>query len=134
MTQHDSIALFESTEIRKVWHEDQWYFSVVDIVLALTDSLDPRDYWYKMKMRVQSDDGLELSTICRQLKLTSTDGKKYATDCANTEGILRIIQSIPSPRAEPFRQWLAQVGYERIQEIEDPELAQQRMKTLYEQK
>ena len=134
MTQHDSIALFESTEIRKVWHEEQWYFSVVDIVLALTDSLDPRDYWYKMKIRVQSDDGLELSTICRQLKLTSTDGKKYATDCANTEGILRIIQSIPSPRAEPFRQWLARVGYERIQEIEDPELAQQRMKTLYEQK
>lgn len=134
MTQYDSIALFESIAIRKVWHEDQWYFSVVDIVLALTDSLDPRDYWYKMKIRVQSDDGFELSTICRQLKLTSTDGKKYATDCANTEGILRIIQSVPSPRAEPFRQWLARVGYERIQEIEDPELAQQRMKALYEQK
>jgi DNA-damage-inducible protein D len=134
MTQSTSIALFESKQIRKIWHDEQWYFSVVDIVAALTDSLDPKDYWYKMKIRVKNEDGSELSTICRQLKLESSDGKKYTTDCANTEGILRIIQSIPSPKAEPFKRWLAKVGYERIQEIENPELTQERMKSLYEEK
>lgn len=134
MTQNTSIALFESKQIRKIWHDEAWYFSVVDIVGALTDSLDPKDYWYKMKIRVKNEDGTQLSTICRQLKLESSDGKKYATDCADTEGILRIIQSIPSPKAEPFKRWLAKVGYERIEEIENPELAQERMKELYEEK
>ena len=117
-----SIKLFESRKIRTHWDvtEEQWYFSVIDVVDVLTESVNPRDYWFKMKIRVNSDDGIELSTICRQLKLTSSDGKKYATDCADTKSLLRIIQSIPSPKAEPFKQWLAKVGYERIQEIQDP--------------
>ena len=127
------LAVFEGKQIRKIIHNGEWWFSVVDVVGVLTDSADPKDYWYRIKKREKLS-GVELSTICRQLKLPATDGKKYATDCANTEGMFRIIQSIPSPKAEPFKRWLAQVGYERIQEIENPELAQQRMKELYEQK
>jgi len=96
------------------------------VVGVLTDSTNPRDYWYKMKIRVKDEDGFELSTVCRQLKMEAPDGKMRKTDCANTEGIFRIIQSIPSPKAEPFKRWLARVGYERIQEIEDPELATKR--------
>jgi hypothetical protein len=116
-----NIKLFESKKIRSHWdeNEEQWYFSVVDVVEILTDSPDPKDYWYRMKKREKLS-GIELSTICRQLKIESSDGKKYATDCANTQGLLRIIQSIPSPKAEPFKQWLAKVGYERMQEISDP--------------
>jgi len=91
------------------------------VIEALTGSSNPRDYWFKMKIRVQSDDGIELSTICRQFKLKATDGKMRLTDVANTQSLFRIIQSIPSPKAEPFKQWLAKVGYERIQEISDPE-------------
>lgn len=128
------IAIFRSKKIRKTIHKNEWWFSVVDIVEALTDSVNPRDYWFKMKIRVKSEDGLELSTNCRQLKLESADGKKYETDCANTEGIFRIIQSIPSPKAEPFKRWLARVGYERVQEIEDPELATKRTRALYKAK
>ncbi len=127
------LAVFEGNQIRKVIHNEEWWFSVVDVVGVLTDSTDPKDYWYRIKKREKLS-GVELSTICRQLKLPSSDGKNYATDCANTEGLLRIIQSIPSSKAEPFKRWLAQVGYERIQEIENPELAQQRMKELYERK
>ncbi|MDD2500320.1 MAG: BRO family protein [Geobacter sp.] len=127
------LAVFEGRQIRKTIHNDEWWFSVVDVVAVLTDSADPKDYWYRIKKREKLS-GVELSTICRQLKLPAADGKEYATDCANTEGMFRIIQSIPSPKAEPFKRWLAQVGYERIQEIENPELAQQRMKELYEQK
>lgn len=134
MTQDNTIALFEEKRIRKIWHDNQWYFSVVDVAGVLTDSTNPRDYWYKMKIRVELEDGIELSTICRQFRLDAPDGKKRETDCANTEWILRIIQSIPSPKAEPFKRWLAKVGYERIEEIENPELAQERMKSLYEQK
>jgi DNA-damage-inducible protein D len=130
----NKLILFQSKQIRRIWHEDQWYFSVVDVVRALTDSADAKDYWYRIKKRATGEEGMELSTICRQLKLEATDGKKYSTDCANTEGIFRIIQSIPSPKAEPFKRWLAKVGYERVEEIEDPELAQERMKQLYEQK
>ena len=130
------IKLFEDSKIRSVWDdkEEQWYFSVVDVVAVLTESVNPRDYWFKMKKRVHSEDGIELSTICRQLKMQSADGKFYNTDAANVKALLRIIQSIPSPKAEPFKQWLAQVGYERILEIENPELAQERMKELYEKK
>ncbi len=106
----------------------------MDVIGALTDSTQPSKYWTAMKARVNSEDGLQLSTLCRQLKLESSDGKKYETDCANTEDIFRIIQSIPSPKAEPFKRWLARVGYERVQEIENPELAQKRMKTLYKLK
>ncbi|SKA16471.1 Prophage antirepressor [Trichlorobacter thiogenes] len=127
------LAVFEGKQIRKTIHNDEWWFSVVDVVTVLTGSADPKDYWYRIKKREKLS-GVELSTICRQLKLPAADGKEYATDCANTEGMFRIIQSIPSPKAEPFKRWLAQVGYERIQEIENPELAQQRMKELYEQK
>ncbi len=130
------IKLFEDSKIRSVWDEkeEQWYFSVVDVVAVLTESVNPRDYWFKMKKRVHAEDGIELSTICRQLKMQSSDGKFYNTDAANVKALLRIIQSIPSPKAEPFKQWLAQVGYERILEIENPELAQERMKDLYEKK
>ena len=134
MKKNNKIVLFESKRIRRIWQDKQWYFSVVDVAGALTDSTDPKDYWYRIKKRATDEEGVELSTICRQLKLEASDGKKYLTDCANTEGVLRIIQSIPSPKAEPFKRWLARVGYERIEEIENPELAQERMKRIYEQK
>ena len=136
MSENTKIKLFEEKKVRSVWNEEeqQWYFSVVDVVEILTESVNPRDYWFKMKKRVHSEDGIELSTICRQLKMQSSDGKFYNTDCANVKSLFRIIQSIPSPKAEPFKQWLAQVGYERMQEIENPELAQERMKDLYEKK
>jgi len=128
------IAIFKGKKIRKTIYNNEWWFSVVDVVEILTDSVNSRDYWYRMKVRVEDEDGIELSTICRQLKLEASDGKMRETDCSNTEGMLRIIQSIPSPKAEPFKRWLAKVGYERIQEIENPELAQERMKQIYEQK
>ena len=130
----NKLVIFQSKEIRRLWHGNEWVFSVIDIVAALTDSANPRDYWYKMKIRVKEEDGFEPSTVCRQLKMEAPDGKKRFTDCANTEGVLRIIQSIPSPKAEPFKRWLAKVGYERIEEIENPELAQARMKEIYEKK
>ena len=128
----NKLVLFEGKRIRRIWHEGEWHFSVVDVVEVLTDSPSPRKYWNKIKERgfIQ----LELSPIWRQLRLPAEDGKMRETDCANTKNMLRIIQSIPSKRAEPFKQWLAKVGYERIQEIENPELAQERMKQLYEQK
>ncbi|MBN1869231.1 MAG: Bro-N domain-containing protein [Candidatus Omnitrophica bacterium] len=128
------ISVFKGKQVRKTIYKNEWWFSVVDVVEVLTDSVNPRDYWYKMKIRVKDESGVELSTICRQLKLESSDGKKYETDCASTEGIFRIIQSIPSPKAEPFKRWLARVGYERIQEIEDPELAMKRMRAIYKAK
>ena len=129
-----NIKLFQDKKIRSAWNdeEEQWYFSVVDVVEALTDSPNPRQYWRKMKDRDLKE--FESYPFWVQLKLQSADGKKYATDCANVKGLFRIIQSIPSPKAEPFKQWLAQVGYERLLEIENPELAQERMKELYEKK
>ncbi len=130
----NKLVVFQSKQIRRVWHEDEWYFSVIDIIAVLTNSSNPRDYWYKMKIRVKDEGGFEPSTVCRQLKMEASDGKMRTTDCSNTEGILRIIQSVPSPKAEPFKRWLAKVGYERIEEIENPELAQQRMKGMYEKK
>ncbi len=132
-TKH-ALVVFNDTKIRRLWHEDEWYFSVVDIICALTESTDAKDYWYRLKKRELESSGIELSTLCRYLKLPSSDGKYYATDCANTKNTFRIIQSIPSPKAEPFKQWLAQVGYERIQEIENPELAQDRVRKYYELK
>src|SRR3989344_68499 len=128
------LAIFQGKGIRKTLHDGEWWFSVVDVVGVLTDSLDPNDYWFRMKVRVKNEDEFELSTICRQLKLVSIDGKKYETDCANTERVFRIIQSIPSPKAEPFKRWLAKVGYERVQEIEDPELATKRTRAFYKAK
>ena len=134
MDEKNALVVFQDKKIRRIWYNNEWYFSVVDVVEALTNSADAKDYWYRLKKRERESNGTELSTICRQLKLPSADGKLYSTDCANTEDIFRIIQSIPSKRAEPFKRWLAQVGYERVQEIENPELAQDRMKDLYEQK
>ncbi|MCZ7358137.1 MAG: BRO family protein [Candidatus Methanoperedens sp.] len=134
MDSKEALVVFEGAKIRRTWHDNQWYFSVVDIVGALTDSVDAKDYWYRLKKRELESSGIELSTICRQLKIQSSDGKKYETDCANTESMFRIIQSIPSKKAEPFKRWLAKVGYERIQEIENPELAQDRAKEYYELK
>ena len=122
MSQNTEIKLFEEQKIRAGWDEasEEWYFSVVDVVEVLTESTNPRDYWFKMKQRVKLEDGIELSTICRQLKLLAPDGKMRLTDCANVQSLFRIIQSIPSPKAEPFKQWLAKVGYERIKETVDP--------------
>jgi len=133
-SENQQIQLFENNRIRSVWNEEeqQWYFSVVDVVAILTESPTPRQYWGKIKDREFTK--LQLSPIWVQLKMKSSDGKFYNTDAANVKSLLRIIQSIPSPKAEPFKQWLAQVGYERIQEIENPELAQERMKELYEKK
>ena len=112
-----TIAVFKGRQVRRTLHEGEWWFSVVDVVGALTDSVNPRDYWFRMKDREKDEAGVELSTICRQLKLPAPDGKMRDTDCANTEGLFRIIQSIPSPKAEPFKRWLAKVGFERIKEI-----------------
>ena len=130
--QTNKLVVFQSKKIRRLWHENEWYYSVVDICRTLTDSPTPRQYWGKVKEREFVK--FQLSPIWVQLKLPSDDGKEYRTDCANAEGIFRIIQSIPSPKAEPFKRWLAKVGYERIEEIENPELAQQRMKEIYEKK
>ena len=128
------VAVFKGQKIRKTLYSNEWWFSVVDVIGVLTESDNPRDYWYKMKIREKDEANVELSTFCRQLKLESADGKKYETDCANTEGIFRVIQSIPSPKAEPFKRWLAKVGYERVQEIENPELAVKRTRMLYKLK
>jgi prophage antirepressor-like protein len=128
------LVVFKSKEIRKTIHNNEWYFAVVDVIAALTDSDKARDYWYRMKKREAASSGIQLSTFCRQLKLEASDGKKYMTDVANTEGIFRIIQSVPSPKAEPFKRWLAKVGYERVQEIENPELATKRTRALYKAK
>ncbi len=128
------IAVFKGKQIRKTIHNNDWYFSIVDIIEALTDSDNPRNYWNMMKAREKKQSEIQLSTLCVQLKLTSSDGKSYKTDCVNTEAAFRIIQSIPSPKAEPFKRWLAKMGYERIQEIEDPELATKRTRALYKAK
>jgi len=132
--QQNKLIVFQDKNIRRIWHEEEWFYAVIDIVEVLTESVNPRDYWYRVKKRASKDEKMELSTICRQLKIQSKDGKKYNTDCSNTEGVFRIIQSIPSPKAEPFKRWLAKVGKERLDEIENPELAQERMKEIYEQK
>ncbi len=126
-------AIFKGTKVRKIIFKDEWWFSVVDVCGVLTESVDPGAYWRKLKQRLNIE-GNEVVTFCHGLKLEAMDGKKYAMDCANTEGIFRIIQSIPSPKAEPFKRWLAKVGYERIQEIEDPELATKRTRALYKAK
>ncbi|ODS36414.1 MAG: phage antirepressor protein [Candidatus Altiarchaeales archaeon WOR_SM1_86-2] len=134
MDRENALVVFRGKQIRRTWQDDEWYFSVVDVVEVLTDSIKPRDYWYRLKKRELESSGIELSTFCRHLKLLAPDGKMRLTDCADTENVFRIIQSIPSPKAEPFKRWLARVGYERIQEIENPELAQERAKEYYELK
>ena len=127
------IAIFRGKKIRKTLHQNEWWFSVVDVCGILTDSADAGAYWRKLKQRL-AEEGSEVVTFCHGLKLEASDGKKYVTDCANTEGMFRIIQSIPSPKAEPFKRWLAKVGYERVREIENPELAMERMREIYEKK
>ena len=130
-----NIKLFQEKTIRSEWleSENKWFFAVVDVVEVLTESVKPRDYWYRLKKR-EKNNGIDLSTICRQLKIRSSDGKSYNTECADAQGLLRIIQSIPSPKAEPFKRWLAKVGSDRLDEIENPELATQRTRELYKQK
>ena len=118
MDQKDALVVFQDAKIRRILHNNEWFFSVVDVVGALTDSPTPRQYWGKVKDREFNE--IQLSPIWVQLKLSSSDGKLYETDCANTQNMFRIIQSIPSPKAEPFKQWLAKVGYERVKEIENP--------------
>lgn len=131
--QSNKIALFEKKQIRKIWHNNEWFFSVVDVVGALTDSANPTDYLKKIRKR-DEELGSYIGTNCPHVEMFTHTGKKRKTLGGNTEHILRIIQSIPSPKAEPFKRWLAKVGYERIEEIENPELAQERMKKLYEAK
>ena len=120
----DDVKIFEGSQIRSVWdnEREEWYFSIVDVIGSLTESNNPRDYWYRVKKRMSEEEKSELSTICRQLKLKAPDGKMRLTDVADMQGIFRIIQSVPSPKAEPFKMWLAEVGKERIDEIIDPEL------------
>ena len=127
------IAVFKGKGIRKTVHKNEWWFSVIDVCGALTESPDAGAYWRKLKQRLK-EEGSEVVTFCHGLKLEAPDGKMRDTDCANTEGIFRIIQSIPSPKAEPFKRWLAKVGYERVQEIEDPELGTKRTRALYKAK
>ncbi len=127
------LAIFQKKEIRKTIHNDEWWFSVVDVCGILTDSVDPGAYWRKLKQRLIAE-GSQVVTNCHELKLQAPDGKMRNTDCANTETMFRLIQSIPSPKAEPFKRWLAKVGYERIQEIENPELATKRTRALYKAK
>jgi hypothetical protein len=131
----DKLVVFEDKKIRRSFHKGEWYFSILDIVRVLTDTPNPRRYWPDLKRQLSENEGfVQLLGKIEQLKLVAADGKKYLTDTANTETIFRIIQSIPSPKAEPFKRWLAQVGYERIQEIEDPELATQRTRAIYKAK
>ncbi|MCB4790399.1 MAG: phage antirepressor protein [Elusimicrobia bacterium] len=127
------IAVFRGKQVRRTLYNNEWWFSVVDVCSVLTESVNPGSYWRKLKQRLV-EEGSQVVTFCHGLKLEAQDGKKYETDCSNTKGIFRIIQSIPSPKAEPFKQWLAKVGYERVQEIENPELAMHRMRALYEKK
>jgi len=127
------LVVFQERGIRRTWHNAEWWFSVVDVCGVLTESADPGAYWRKLKQRLGAE-GSEVVTFCHGLKLEAPDGKQRMTDCANTEGLFRIVQSIPSPRAEPFKRWLAQVGYERVKEIENPELASARARALYQAK
>ena len=132
-TPEKSLVVFQDKKIRRVWHKDEWYFSVVDVIEALGVSTLPKRYWSDLKVKL-IEEGFEPYDKIVQLKLVAEDGKLRETDCVNTKSMFRIIQSIPSPKAEPFKKWLAEVGYERIQEIENPELAQDRAKEYYELK
>ena len=131
-----SIKLFESKKIRSEWNESEqkWYFAIIDVIEVLTESNNPRRYWSDLKRKLNTEGFSQLYEIIVQLKMISSDGKRYVTDCADAKGLLRIIQSIPSPKAEPFKLWLAQVGSDRLDEIENPELATQRTRELYKLK
>ncbi len=133
MNESNALVVFQGQNIRRTWHNEQWYFSVIDIVSVLTDSSIPKRYCSDLKIKLL-EEGFEPYDKIVLLKIPAEDGKLRETDCATTKNMFRIIQSIPSPRAESFKQWLAQVGYDRIQEIENPELAQERMKEIYSAK
>ena len=128
------IAIFRNKEIRKTIYKNEWWFSIIDVIEVLTGSERPRKYWNDLKKKLTEEGYSEVSENIGQLKLEASDGKKYYTDCADTETLFRIVQSIPSPKAEPFKRWLAKVGYERVQEIENPELATKRTRMLYKLK
>jgi len=130
-----NIKLFQTKQVRTHWDnkDEKWFFAIVDVIEILAESTNPRDYWYRLKKR-ERERGIELSTNCRQLKMQARDGKMRETEIADTETLLRIIQSIPSPKAEPFKRWLAKVGYERLEEIENPELASKRTREIYKDK
>ena len=132
MEPKDKIVVFESKQVRRIWHNEEWWFAVVDVIDVLTESSNPSVYWRVLKKRLLDEGSNQTVTKCNGLKLKAADGKMRVTDCANTETLFRIIQSIPSPKAEPFKQWLAKVGYERIQEIENPELAAIRAREYYQ--
>lgn len=129
MEHNNKIALFQEKKVRRLWHNEQWYFSIIDIIEILTESPNPRKYWSVLKVREP-----QLATVCSQLKLESKDGKNYKTDCSNTEGVFRILMSVPSPKVEPFKLWLANVGKERLDEIENPEIAIERAREIYKAK
>src|SRR3989344_6409640 len=136
IVENTSLVIFQGKQFRRLWYNNGWYYSVIDIIAFLTDQEDfqtARKYWNKLSQRLR-EEGSEVVTNCHQLKLPAPDGKLRETDCGNTEIIFRIIQIIPSPKAEPFKLWLAKVGYDRVKEIDDPELAQKRMKEIYRAK
>lgn len=134
-TPQNHLVVFQENSIRRTWQDDEWWFSVIDIVGVLSESSNPNRYWSDLKRKLAQEAGSEQAyeKIVR-LKLVAPDGKQRETDCANTETLFRIVQSIPSPRAEPFKHWLAQVGYERVKEVENPELASARARELYQAK
>jgi len=129
----NALVVFQDKKIRRTWFNEEWWFSVVDVIQVLTESDRPRKYWSDLKTKL-TEEGFEVSEKIGQLKMIAEDGKLRPTDCAPVKSMFRLIQSIPSPKAEPFKQWLAQVGYDRVQEIDNPELAQKRMKELYKAK
>lgn len=134
MEQNNQLALFQNKEVRKIWHNGEWWFSIIDAIEVLSNSSRPRKYWNDLKKKLITEGFVELSENIGQLKMMSTDGKYYKTDAANTATMMRIILSVPSPNAEPFRQWLVQVGQERIAEIDNPEIAIERAKEIYKAK
>lgn len=134
MEQQNKIAFFEGKKVRREWHEGEWWFSIIDVMGVLTESKNPAVYWRVLKKRLLNEGAHEVVTKCNALKLLAPDGKKYTTDCANTETFFRLLMSVPSPKAEPFKLWLAQLGKEHIEEIENPELGFERLKGIYEAK
>ena len=129
--ENKELVLFENSKIRRQMYNGEWYYSIVDVVDILTESKNPTDYWYQLRKRLETEEFSEVSTNCRQLKMIAKDGKRRTTDCANRETIFRLIQSIPSPKAEPFKLWFARLAEERIQEVIDPSLAIERARQTY---
>lgn len=134
MEQNNKIVLFQENTIRRIWHNEAWWFAVVDVIAVLTESTNPGVYWRVMKKRLSEEGANESVTNCNSFKFVAADGKMRLVDCANTQTLLRLIMSIPSPKAEPFKQWLAQVGQERMEEIENPEIAIERARDIYKAK